>query len=88
MREHDIRVYASKDNLPKKDQLAYKLASIAIDNVSISDDVVDMVINRIIDNASVAIASVNRTPVENARSQALAHPRIQGKKGGYCFWNA
>ena len=37
-----------------------------------------MVINRIIDNASVAMASVNRTPVENARSQALAHPRSGG----------
>src|SRR4051812_27698257 len=37
-----------------------------------------MVINRIIDNASVAIAAANRTPVANARSQALAHPRANG----------
>jgi 2-methylcitrate dehydratase len=37
-----------------------------------------MVINRVMDNASVAIAAINRTPVANARSQALAHPREGG----------
>ncbi|GMU91958.1 MAG: 2-methylcitrate dehydratase [Candidatus Hydrogenedentota bacterium] len=41
-------------------------------------DAQDMVINRIIDNASVAVAAVNRRPVANARSQALAHPRPDG----------
>jgi 2-methylcitrate dehydratase len=37
-----------------------------------------MVINRIIDNAAVAMAAINRAPVANARSQALAHPRESG----------
>ena len=37
-----------------------------------------MVINRIIDNAAVASAAINRTPVANARTQALAHPRANG----------
>ncbi len=37
-----------------------------------------MVINRIIDNASVAIASFNRKPVVSAREMALAHPRKNG----------
>ena len=37
-----------------------------------------MVINRIIDNASVAIASFNRKPVISAREMALAHPRKNG----------
>ena len=37
-----------------------------------------MVINRIIDNASVAIASYNRKPVSSARQMALAHPRKNG----------
>jgi 2-methylcitrate dehydratase len=37
-----------------------------------------MVINRVIDNASVAIAAINREPVANARTQALAHPRAKG----------
>ena len=37
-----------------------------------------MVANRVIDNASVAIAAINRTPVRTAREQALAHPRQNG----------
>jgi len=41
-----------------------------------------MVINRIIDNASVAIASFNRAPVTSARAMALAHSR---KKGATVF---
>jgi 2-methylcitrate dehydratase len=34
-----------------------------------------MVMNRVIDNAAVAVAAINRGSVANARSQALAHPR-------------
>ncbi len=75
MKNHSVKVYPSKANLPKEEQLAWKLAKMVTDNVAISPEVEDMVINRIIDNASVAIASVNRTPVVNARSQALAHGR-------------
>lgn len=75
MKNHSVKVYPSKANLPKEEQLAWKLAKMVTDNVTISADVEDMVINRIIDNASVAIASVNRTPVVNARAQALAHGR-------------
>ena len=37
-----------------------------------------MVVNRIIDDAGVALAAINRAPVANARSQALAHPRDGG----------
>jgi 2-methylcitrate dehydratase len=37
-----------------------------------------MVINRIIDNASVAVASLNRRPVASARAMAIAHPRQGG----------
>jgi len=78
MKKHIVRVYPSKEKLEKKDQLAWKMAEVATDPTSIKDDVVDMVINRMIDNASVAIASVNRRPVANARSQALTHPREGG----------
>ena len=39
-----------------------------------------MVINRIIDNAAVAAASVNRRPVASARAQALAHPLRPGRR--------
>ena len=78
MKTHKVRVYPSKEPLAKEDQLAWKMAEVATDNVAISDDVTDMVINRIIDNASVAIASANRRPVANARAMALCHPRNQG----------
>ena len=37
-----------------------------------------MVINRIIDNASVAIASLNRRPVISSREMALKHSRKNG----------
>jgi 2-methylcitrate dehydratase len=44
-----------------------------------------MVINRIIDNASVAIASLNRAPIVAARAQALTHGRPTGGKGAKVF---
>jgi 2-methylcitrate dehydratase len=78
MRKHTVRVYPSKEKLPKENQLAWIMAEIAADEAPISDKVTDMVINRMIDNASVAVASLNRGPVATARSQALAHPRENG----------
>ena len=78
MRNIIVKVYPSKANLKKKDQLAWKIAEIASDKAKINKDAVEMVINRIIDNASVAIASFNRKPVVSAREMALAHPRKNG----------
>ena len=57
---HNVKVYPSKIHLPKKKQLAWKIAEIASDNAKLDKDAIEMVINRIIDNASVAIASLNR----------------------------
>jgi 2-methylcitrate dehydratase len=78
MRNIIVKVYPSKANLKKKDQLAWKIAEIASDKAKINKDSVEMVINRIIDNASVAIASFKRKPVISARQMALAHPRKNG----------
>jgi 2-methylcitrate dehydratase len=78
MKNHTVRVYPSKENLPREDQLAWKLAQIAVDPAPIDPAVEDMVINRIIDNASVAIAAINRAPPAAARAMALAHPRDGG----------
>ncbi len=78
MRNITVKVHPSKSNLKKRDQLAWKIAEIASDNAKINKDSVEMVINRIIDNASVAIASYNRKPVVSARQMALAHPRRNG----------
>ena len=75
---HKVKVYPSKDRLPKKKQLAWKIAEIASDNVKLNRDAIEMVINRIIDNASVAIASLNRRPVVSSREMALKHSRKNG----------
>ena len=75
---HTVKVYPSKINLPKKKQLAWKIAEIASDNAKLNKDAIEMVINRIIDNASVAIASLNRKPVISSREMALRHSRKNG----------
>ncbi len=74
MKNHTVRVYPSKEHLPKEEQLAWKMAEMATDDVAIDAEVKDMIINRIIDNAAVAMAAINRGPVANARSMALCHP--------------
>ncbi len=78
MRNIIVKVHSSKANLKKKDQLAWKLAEIASDKAKVNKDAIEMVINRIIDNASVAIASYDRNPVKSARQMALAHSRKNG----------
>ena len=96
MREIKVNVHPSSSNLKKENQLAWHIAEIATDKSKVSGDAVDMVINRIIDNASVAIASFNRKPVVSAREMALAHPRKQGatifgidsKEKFHCEWAA
>ena len=75
MRNIKVKVYSSASKLKKEDQLAWKIAEIASDNALLNADAVDMVINRIIDNAAVAIASLQRKSVSSARDMALAHPR-------------
>jgi len=75
---HKVKVYPSKKYLPKKKQLAWKLAEIASDKSKLNKKSVDMVINRIIDNASVAIASLNRKAVISSREMSLKHPKNSG----------
>ena len=75
---HKVNVYPSKIALPKKKQLAWKIAEIASDNAKLNSDAIEMSINRIIDNASVAIASLNRSPVISAREMAKGHLRNNG----------
>jgi len=76
---HTIRTYKSSEPLAPKDQLAGKLAALAAEQERPLDDKsVDMVINRVIDNAAVAVASLDRAPVVSARGQAEAHPYSPG----------
>ena len=78
MKNHLVKTYSSKEKLKREDELAWKLASLAVDKVAVQEEVIEMVINRIIDNASVAMAAINRSPPCTARSQALAHSRDGG----------
>jgi 2-methylcitrate dehydratase len=75
---HHVKVYPSKKHLPREEQLGWKIAAMAADKTPLDAAAADMVLNRIIDNASVALAAINRRPVANARSQAAAHPREGG----------
>jgi 2-methylcitrate dehydratase len=71
---HSVRTHKSAENLPRAGQLAWKIAEVAADPVPVEAEVVEMIGNRIIDNASVAAASLARRPVASARAQAEAHP--------------
>ena len=85
MQLHHVRVHRSDENLARTDQLAWKIALCAADPVEVTDEVTEMIINRVIDNAAVAAASLTRRPVVSARSQALAHPRSFNGVGATVF---
>ena len=82
---HNVRVYKSEEELPREGQLAWKIAEVAADPVAVEPAVVDMIINRVIDNASVAAASLTRGPIVAARAQALSHPVSTGGSGASIF---
>ncbi|MGF3056218.1 MmgE/PrpD family protein [Microbacterium sp. YY-01] len=82
---HHVRVYRSEENLPREEQLAWRIAEVATDPVEVDADVIDMIINRVIDNAAVAAASLTRRPVSAARQQALDHPASVNGKGATVF---
>ncbi len=78
MIQHTVQVHPESDRLKREDQLAWKIAAVAADPVAVEPEVAEMIANRVIDNAAVAIAAINRGPVAAARSQALRHPRPHG----------
>ncbi|MFZ2964978.1 MAG: MmgE/PrpD family protein [Rhodoglobus sp.] len=85
MKLHPVRTYRSDENLAREDQLAWKIAEVASEKVDATPEVADMVINRIIDNASVATASLTRGPVVAARAQAEAHLVSRNGAGSTVF---
>ncbi|RXG85842.1 MmgE/PrpD family protein [Bradyrhizobium zhanjiangense] len=78
MKSHSVRTHKSAENLARADQLAWKIAEVASDPVSVEPAVIEMIGNRIIDNAAVSAASLARRPVASARAQALVHPLKPG----------
>jgi 2-methylcitrate dehydratase len=78
MRIHTVKVYPSKAKLPRTEQLAWKIAEVASDATPLEHVVIEMIVNRVIDNAAVATSALNRHAPASARSQAIAHPRAGG----------
>jgi 2-methylcitrate dehydratase len=78
MINHEVRTHPSSARLAREDQLAWKLAAMATDPVEVTAPVTEMVINRVIDDAAVAAASLARGPVRAAREQALPHRATRG----------
>ncbi len=77
MIHHEVRVRRSAERLPRDRQLAWKLAELAR-MPAIGADTAELVAARVIDNAGVALAAINRKPVAAARAMALANPRKNG----------
>jgi 2-methylcitrate dehydratase len=74
---HEIRVRPSAEHLPREQQLAWKLAELATLS-EIDADTAELVAARVVDNAAVALAAINRKPVASARAMALANLRAGG----------
>ncbi|KAA9132213.1 MmgE/PrpD family protein [Microbacterium caowuchunii] len=82
---HHLRVHTSDENLAREGQLAWHIAEVAADPVPVDAEVAEMIINRVIDNAAVAAASLTRRPVSAARQQALDHAVSVGGTGATIF---
>ncbi|WP_062464019.1 MmgE/PrpD family protein [Demequina soli] len=85
MKTWTVRAHTSAEALPRGEQLAWRLAEVAAEQVPVDADVEDMVINRVIDNAAVAAASYARSAPAAARAQALAHGASSGGAGAIVF---
>ncbi|MDX6553936.1 MAG: 2-methylcitrate dehydratase [Miltoncostaeaceae bacterium] len=78
MTTHTVRTRRSADPLSPEDELAFRLARAAVDPAPLDEAAVETAVDRVIDNAAVAAASLRRPPVASARAQALAHPFAPG----------
>jgi 2-methylcitrate dehydratase len=78
MQNHKVKVYPSSAQLAREEQLAWKIAKVAAEKVPVLPEVADAIVDRVIDDAAVAIAAINRAPVVAARDMALGHPRPAG----------
>ncbi|HUB71599.1 MAG TPA: MmgE/PrpD family protein [Acidimicrobiales bacterium] len=78
MKTYEVRPHKSADAVPRERQLAWRIAEVATDPVPVTLAVAEMIVNRFIDDAAVAAASLLRRPVANARAQALPHYLVPG----------
>jgi 2-methylcitrate dehydratase len=78
VQQHLVRVYKSAETPARTELLAWKLATVAADDAPLDPDVIEMIVNRVVDNTGVAVAGLLRHPVANARVQALTHLHAGG----------
>jgi 2-methylcitrate dehydratase len=87
---HSVRSEQKSGDLPRHDQLAWKLAELATQAKSraLDPQSVEMAKNRIIDNAAIALGAANETAVVVARGEArlvsgAGKATIWGLSGGF-----
>ncbi|MFE0045305.1 MmgE/PrpD family protein [Streptomyces albireticuli] len=86
MIDHQVRVHPSAARLPREEQLAWKLAAVATGTARAPDaEAAATAVDRLVDNAAVAVASLRRRPVAVARAQALPHRAAPGAPGASVF---
>jgi 2-methylcitrate dehydratase len=78
MYHHEVRVQRPGERFPRERELAWRLAEVACDPVSVDPEAAEMAGNRLLDDVAVAVAALDRDPPAAARAQALAHPRPGG----------
>ena len=78
MKKYSIKVQQPGEVSKKDEQLAWRIASMASQDWGLVNEISEMVGNRIIDNAGVAVAAINREAVKIARSQAMQFENDQG----------
>ena len=82
MKKFKINIQKPGEKLIKNNQLAYRIATMASEDWRLTNEIIEMVGNRIIDNAGVAVAALNREPVKIARAQAM---QFENKHGATLF---
>src|ERR1700738_4156355 len=71
MKEHHVRVSHAPENLAREEQLAWKLARVAVDAAPLDPETSEMIINRVLDNAGVAIAASSPSCRQRSRAGPL-----------------
>ena len=82
MKTFPIKIQKPGEKLEVKEQLAWRIATMSSQEWELTTDIIEMVGNRIIDNAGVAIAALNRDAVKIARAQAM---QFENKNGATIF---
>ena len=74
MREHEVRVHSSASTPARTELLAWQLALVAVDVTTPDDDVVEMIINRVIHAAMWPLRQVGLDP-HRALDNAMPDPK-------------